>query len=267
MSSFSPSIAPVTTESPRHDEVPYEQQTNLFRQIGRKDWEKAMQALHDAPYEARIWIVTKYRGGGGGGGSAALLGPTGNNHALSSTKDEEEVEDVTVWYRRLPLHHACSSKNVPAAFVEALWRVYPEAMGLKDETGKVPLIHACRRETHINVVKAVMTELTAQQPDEEGKCALHWACEYRSSVPLIKLLVEMAPSILQHKDAYGRLPLHWECSVVSERKDKMAVVSYLVQQYPEAVAVLDRDGRSPLKMIDVSDVFELLQSTSASLSK
>ena len=140
-------------------------------------------------------------------------------------------------------------------------------MALKDETGKVPLIHACRRDTHINVVHAVLTERTAQEPDEEGKCALHWACEYRSNVSKIQLLVDVAPSILQHTDSYGRLPLHWECSVVSDRKDKMPVVSYLVQQYPEAVAVQDRDGRTPLHMIDVSNVFELLQATSATLSK
>lgn len=229
--------------------------------------------LHDAPHEARIWIVTKYRGGAGAGGigGGAWISPTDGTTAAPikdhTTKDDVVEDDMTVWYRRLPLHHACSSKNVPATFVEALLQAYPEAVLLQDETGKVPLIHACRRETHVNVVKAVLTERTAQQPDEEGKCALHWACEYRSSVSLIKMLVEMAPSILQHTDTYGRLPLHWECSVVSERKDKMAVVSYLVQQYPDAVAVLDRDGRSPLRMIDVSDVFELLQTTSTKLSQ
>jgi len=225
------------------EEVSYEDQTELFRQIGRKNWDKSVEILKEKPHLAKVWIVTKYQGG-------ALVGT---------------ANDVTVWYRRLPLHHACSSKNVSLSLIEALIEAYPEALLLEDETGKVPLIHACRRDTSLDVVKAVLTGKTAKQADKEGKCALHWACEYRSNKAKIQLLVETAPSILQHVDSYGRLPLHWECSVVSEREEKMTVVTYLVEQYPDAVSVKDTDGRTPLHMIDVSNVFELLQQTQSSL--
>ena len=223
------------------EEVAYENQTELFRQIGRKDWDKSIQILKDHPEQAKIWIVTRYHGG-----------------ALVPGSD-----DVTVWYRRLPLHHACSAKNVTPQIIEALLEAYPEALLEQDETGKVPLIHACRRDTSMDAVKVVLTEEAAKQPDSEGKCALHWACEYRCSKPKVQLLVDAAPSVLRHVDNYGRLPLHWECSIVSDRKEKMSVVSYLVEEYPEAVNVTDSDARNPLQMIDLANVFEFLSKAQA----
>jgi ankyrin repeat protein len=226
------------------DEVTYEEQTPLFRQIGCKAWDKALAILEAKPELAKVWTVTRYRGG-------VLVG---------------DDSDITVWYRRLPLHHACSAKSVPLSFVQALVQAYPEALLLEDETGKVPLIHACRRDTSLEVVKAVLTEESAKRPDKEGKCALHWACEYKCDKAKIQQLVETAPSILEQCDTYGRLPLHWECAIVSDRKDKMTVVSYLLEQYPAAVSVKDDDGRTPLHMIDVSNVLELLLKTEASLA-
>jgi ankyrin repeat protein len=226
------------------EEVPYEEQTDLYRQIGRKDWVKALAALEADPQQAKIWVATKYQGG-----------------ALSSP------DDMTVWYRRLPLHHACSCSNVTHTFVQALVDAYPQALHERDETGKVPLIHACRRNTCLPVVQAVLTAETAKQPDDEGKCALHWACEYRASKRKVQELVDMAPSVLCHADSYGRWPLHWECAVVSERKEQMQVVTYLVEKYPEAVSVKDLDGRTPLQMIDLAEVFALLQKTQAGLGE
>ncbi|KAI2508954.1 ion transport protein [Fragilaria crotonensis] len=225
------------------DEAPYEKQTDLFRQIGCKDWTKALATLHSKPHEARLWISTKYRGG-----------------VLAENED-----DITVWYRRLPLHHACSAKGVPVSFIQALIDAYPDALLLEDETGKVPLIHACRRGTSLEVVKAVLTEETAKRPDKEGKCALHWACEYKADKSMIKMLVEAAPSILEHCDKYGRLPLHWGCVNVSERSDIMPVVAYLLEQYPVAVSVQDSDCRAPRHMIDIANVLELLLKTEESL--
>jgi ankyrin repeat protein len=190
-----------------------------------------------------IWIVTKYKGG-------TLV---------------DGVEEETIWYRRLPLHHACGQKSVPLALIQALMVAYPESIMEKDETGKVPLIHACRRDAPLEIVKEVLTEETARAADTEGKAALHWACEYRASLEKIQLLVEISRGVLEMKDLYGRLPVHWECSVVSDRKDKLPVVKYLVGEYPEAVTMQDKDGRTPLQMIDLSEVFNFLQATQQSL--
>lgn len=237
------------------EEVSYEEQTDLYRQIGRKDWIKALEILQEKPHQAKIWITTKYQGG-------ALL-------------DASSQDDMTVWYRRLPLHHACgcggsahnSDSSTPdiTAFIKALIDVYPEALTERDETGKVPLIHACRRDASLAVVESVLTAETVQQPDDEGKCALHWACEYRADKRKVQVLVEMAPAVLHHADTYGRWPLHWECSIVSDRKDKMTVVTYLVEQNPKAVSVEDADGRTPLQMIDLANVFKLLQTAQEGL--
>ena len=225
------------------DEVTYEEQSDLFRWIGCKNWTKALAILQSNPKEASLWISTKYRGG--------ILA--------------EDEDDLTVWYRRLPLHHACSAKCVPLSFIQALVEAYPDALLLEDETGKVPLIHACRRGASLEVVKVVSTEETAKRPDKEGKCALHWACEYKADKPKIQMLVETAPSILEHRDMYGRLPLHWECANVSERKDIMPVVSYLLEQYPLAASVKDSDSRTPRHMIDITNVIELLSTIEAKL--
>mmetsp|Transcript_30535 Transcript_30535/g.50422 ORF Transcript_30535/g.50422 Transcript_30535/m.50422 type:complete len:234 (+) Transcript_30535:141-842(+) len=229
------------------EEVTYEEQTALYRQIGRKDWVKALATLQENPHEAKIWVTTQYQGG-------ALV-------------DAASQEDMMVWYRRLPLHHACSCSSVTLVFIQALIDAYPEALMERDETGKVPLIHACRRDTILPVVEAVLTAETAQQPDNEGKCALHWSCEYRANKHKVQVLVEMAPAVLHHADKYGRWPLHWECAVVSERKEKMEVVTYLVEQNPEAVVVQDADGRTPLQMIDMADVFSLLEKAQAGLKE
>jgi Ankyrin repeats (3 copies) len=235
--------APNILETATVTEVPYESQTELFRLIGRKDYSKALERLKEAPHEALIWIVTKYKGG-------TLVGG---------------VEEETIWYRRLPLHHACGQKLVPLELIQALMEAYPESTMEKDETGKVPLIHACRRDAPLDIVKEVLTEETARATDAEGKAALHWACEYRASLEKIKVLVETSREVLELKDVYGRLPMHWECSVVSDRKDKMPVVKYLVREFPEAVSAKDKDGKTPLQMIDLSEVFDFLQATQQSL--
>ena len=236
-----------TSTADVNDEVSYEQQTELSRQIGCKGWDKALAILEAQPHLAKVWVVTQYRGG-------VLV------------EDNTNGSDITVWYRRLPLHHACSAKSVPVSFIQALLQAYPEALLLQDETGKVPLIHACQRGASLDVIKAVLTEETATAPDKEGKCALHWACEYKADKTKIQHLVEAAPAILELRDIYGRLPLHWECAILSFRKEKMAVVSYLVEQYPAAVSVRDSDGCTPAQMIDVGNVLELLKKTEASLS-
>jgi len=225
-------------------EVPYESQTELFRLIGRKDYAQAEARLLEAPHEAKVWIVTRYKGG-------SLVG--------------NDNDDTIIWYRRLSLHHACGQKQCPLSFIQALIVVYPEALLLRDETGKVPLIHACRRDTSLDIVKQVLTEETAKMVDHEGKAALHWACEYRASLVKVKLLVETAREVLEMTDTYGRLPLHWECSVVSDRIDKVPVVKYLVGKYPRGVNVKDNDGKTPLQMIDLNEVFDFLNATQESL--
>eukprot|EP00542_Grammatophora_oceanica_P016139 CAMPEP_0194043170 /NCGR_PEP_ID=MMETSP0009_2-20130614/14851_1 /TAXON_ID=210454 /ORGANISM="Grammatophora oceanica, Strain CCMP 410" /LENGTH=260 /DNA_ID=CAMNT_0038687293 /DNA_START=88 /DNA_END=870 /DNA_ORIENTATION=- len=224
------------------NEVTYERQTNLYKWIGRKDWEDARKRLDAHPEEAGIWVVTKYKGG-------ALV-----------NDDNENV----VWYRRLPLHHASGMKGVPQDFLKALLEAYPEALTAKDETGKVPLIHACRRDIPVDVLlgTTLLTEETAKIPDNEGKCALHVACEYRSPLPMIRTLVETAPTILEHKDEYGRIPLHWECSIIQERKNKLPVVKYLVEKYSAGAKLADLDGKTPLQMMDGAEVFCFLQSAS-----
>ena len=221
-------------------EVTYEAQTKLFRSIGRKNWNRVQRILMDAPQEARIWVVTKYYGG-----------------VLVTHRDPDT--DVTVWYRRLPLHHACSKSNVPLSILQSLLMAYTDALLLPDETGKLPLHHAIRcRHVVPEILPILVSEASASYSDHEGKCPLHYACEYRLDLTSIQCLLEAAPKVLAHVDQYGRLPLHWECSVLSERSDKLTVIRYLVERYPEAILIPDVDGRTPIQMIDIHPVRQIL---------
>jgi ankyrin repeat protein len=219
-------------------EVSYEAQPKLFRSIGRKNWNRVQRILMDAPHEARIWVVTKYHG-----------------IVLVTHQDVK----ITVWYRRLPLHHACSKSNVPLSILQSLLIAYPDALLLPDETGKLPLHHAIRcRHIFPEILPILVSESSASFSDHEGKCPLHYACEYRLDLTSIQCLVEAAPKVLSHVDQYGRLPLHWECSILSEREDKITVIKYLVEQYPAAVTVPDIDGRTPLQMVEIPSVLQFL---------
>jgi ankyrin repeat protein len=227
-------------------EVPYETQSKLFRSIGRKNWNCVQQILMDAPHEARIWVVTKYHGG-------VLV-------------THQEL-NVTVWYRRLPLHHACSKSNVPLSILQSLLMAYKDALLLPDETGKLPLHHAIRC-CHVfpEMLPILISEASASHADHEGKCPLHYACEYRLDLSSIRCLVEAAPKVLSHADQNGRLPLHWECSILPDRSDNLTVIKYLVKHYPEAVLVPDVDGRTPLQMINIPPVLQLLTKAQEQLS-
>jgi hypothetical protein len=228
-------------------EVTYEAQTKLFRSIGRKNWNRVQRILIEAPHEARVWVVTKYYGG-----------------VLVTHQDM----DVTVWYRRLPLHHACGKSNVPLSILQSLLMANTDALLLPDETGKLPLHHAIRcRHMFPEILPILVSEASASYPDHEGKCPLHYACEYRLDLTSIQSLVDAAPKVLAHADQYGRLPLHWECSVLAERSDHLTAIRYLVDKYPEAVLVPDVDGRTPLQMIEIHPVLQILTEAQERLAR
>ena len=96
-------------------------------------------------------------------------------------------------------------------------------------------------------------------PDHLGRTPLHVAiASHTCTQELAELLLSgealMMPAL--HKDSQRRTPLHWAClPIVSEKKNRkflMAqfnqkqVVNFLSLEFPEAVTMIDADGKTPM---------------------
>lgn len=197
----------------------YQARPILHVLIGKKKWQDARNRIESNPEECRVWVITEF----GGKGS------------------------IRPWWKRLPVHVACE-RNAPVDIVKALIDSYPESIFMKDENGKVPLIHACYRSASIEVVKLLLSrgQEAASLPDLNRRLALHWACEYDAASNVVSALLASYPDASKHVDEYGRVPLHWVCVSIKCRPQTVQEVTIL---YPNAVSLRDLDGNTPLDLM------------------
>jgi len=158
--------------------------------------------------------------------------------------------------RLLPLQLACT-QNPPVGVVQSLIEL--DAMTMRNRT------------------------TTADSPDQNGRVALHWACDANGSDPLVvRCLINANPSACRRQeDKYGFLPLHIACfrheiqetdqaSIESNDRDNSsrvdfspstqsdtnihvkfspAVVRELLDSYPAGASVKDDMGWTPLHLV------------------
>jgi ankyrin repeat protein len=79
-------------------------------------------------------------------------------------------------------------------------------------------------------------------PTRSGALPVHVACEFWTSLAVVRTLVEQDRQALGLVDDQGCTPLHLACA----SRAPYDMLQYLVEQYPEALLMADAQGRLPL---------------------
>ncbi|KAG7351184.1 ankyrin repeat domain protein [Nitzschia inconspicua] len=105
----------------------------------------------------------------------------------------------------------------------------------------------------------------AEQRDDAGKTALHFACQFNPPKEIIDIFLSAAADIVQWPDSFGWLPIHYACAYGADTD----VIQSLADAFPESKTTVDRKGRTPLHFAlgtsnyNSTDVLVLLSSTGA----
>lgn len=79
--------------------------------------------------------------------------------------------------------------------------------------------------------------------------ALLLACKYEAPLDIIEKLVQIKPELIQANDEEShQTPLHILCHKPASHDRNMAIV-LLIQQYPQAVIIMDPKGNTPLHVL------------------
>jgi ankyrin repeat protein len=82
----------------------------------------------------------------------------------------------------------------------------------------------------------------AEQRDDAGKTALHFACQNAPPPDVIDVFLSIAVNIVQWPDSFGWLPIHYACAFGADTQ----VIKSLAEAFPESKTTVDRKGRTPL---------------------
>ena len=144
---------------------------------------------------------------------------------------------------------------------------------IRDDLGRLPIHVACQTNAPVEVL-AVLVELdpaTLHMADFSGDLPLHVWCRYYSDTTeyfsALRYLVEIGGGIgtLAARNRDGALPLHVLCgaSTLTTASLALPVVQYLIQSFPESVAMSTNTGMYPFmiaaKHAPLSVVYEIVR--------
>ena len=183
-----------------------------------------------------------------------------------------------------PLHIAC--KNDKLTLVKHLVENYPAALKMTTNDGQTPL-HKAGWSGSVELVDYLVNQqCNMLAKDIRGRVTIHHACN-SGKLSLVKHLVENYPALLEMKDKKNVSPLHlagWTNSVKLVQyltskgcdvcdKDincwtilhracqggNLALVQYLVENYPALLTMRDTEGQTPLHRAGFSGSIELTE--------
>ena len=129
-------------------------------------------------------------------------------------------------------------------------------------------LHACVRFNPPLHIVQVLIELLPESPsfvDCMNQTALHIAAGIRADLSVIQLLLNASPFSCTLQDVNGMTPLHLACDSTCEiytrdededyKRDPPTydVISTLINAYPTAATLKDKEGNSALKHTILSD--------------
>lgn len=82
----------------------------------------------------------------------------------------------------------------------------------------------------------------AEQRDDVGKTAIHFACQNVPPLDIIETFLNIARDIIEWPDQFGWLPIHYACAYGAEP----LVIKALADAFPASKVTVDRKGRTPL---------------------
>lgn len=153
---------------------------------------------------------------------------------------------------RMALHYAVE-QQAPPEILEILIVGFSGALTIKSKSDSLtPLdIAISNGYSSLEVIELLATTKTVRiRTKSTGELPLHkYLIHYESSMDLqvVKLLVDLYPwSVYDRSNYMHRTPLHYACSALRADPQHLAVIRFLVDQYPEALEVKDRLGYTPV---------------------
>jgi ankyrin repeat protein len=156
----------------------------------------------------------------------------------------ESVQELTTGWGGTLLACAAAGGNASPDSVEFLAHLQPEAAGIRDSDGWLPLHHAVsHRHAELDVVRVFVglaPEAVQDRANELGMLPLHCAAEEGAPLAVLQFLVEQRPESLADRcGGSGGLALHY---AVTRSIPMPRVVQFLVEQRPESVRESFPDG-------------------------
>ena len=176
------------------DATPHSRPTKLVQALVAQQWQDVLKRLVKKPHEAAVWTMLD-------------SGPP---------------------CHLLPLHIALRDKTTPLAVIQALIQANPQALGMREWYGMLPLHIACQVGAPLEIVQLLTRDYP--QADLTGLLPLHLACladACRQDV--ILHLLELYPASIYQKDSKGFVARdyiansgHPHCKVLLQELDRGA---------------------------------------------
>ena len=149
-----------------------------------------------------------------------------------------------------------------------------EAMEVKVRgayTAKItPLHYACENKPSVEIIRTLIEANPAaleRRKEPGGQLPLHAACTWGADADVIQTLIEANPSCCEMKDFLSNLPLHCACYSGAET----VVISTLLRVYPQGVWPRNHQGSSAIDIVrrlghqNRKEVLRLLERTQKKL--
>lgn len=155
----------------------------------------------------------------------------------------------------LPVHAACFYHPDLKVIQYLVDKYGPEEIRAVDLQGSTLLHTLCRSSVQSisqDVFKYVLDLYpeSVKTRDRHGVFPFYFCANSVQEVPILQMLLDANPSAIRNKDNtyWGQLPLHWAVSRSRDRVPAAEKVDFLVNSYPEALHVRDKNGMTPLEL-------------------
>ena len=149
----------------------------------------------------------------------------------------------------LCFHQACVNKNVTLEIVQLLRWIWPGALRLRDDDGRLPIHYLCwnvdlDENASIDILR-FMIEVDPNLPREtnnRGYLPIHDAVDHKTT-----FCKELIGSYLESLriELNGSLPIHDACCY-GKRDDTADTIQYMLELDPELINAEGGDGRLPV---------------------
>ena len=154
----------------------------------------------------------------------------------------------------VPLHVACTNKNIDSSVVRLLVNAWPEATNQRNNNGMLPIHFLCSRKEVANAsaceVLKVLLDMNPQAvmaTDNRDFLPIYYAADNKSP-EFCKLLTNSYPESVRIRGGPdGSLPIHIACA-----RGRVDVVKCLFELDPESITVRSNGGLLPIHKAAVS---------------
>ena len=152
------------------------------------------------------------------------------------------------------LHSACTKRFQSQRRLQTLLDVYPESIHMADESGNLPLHHACAVQDNLAWPDAILFSLinypgAAMATNRQGQLPLHTFLSKSvhrgasmSANYIVQELLQAYPAAVKIADRSGMLPIHLAC----KNRYDATILELLVELYPSSLQKPTRDEGLPI---------------------